>query len=451
MYKKKLITLFLQLVVVSLFAQKNEIISNDDFRFLESLTRDVMESSRIYPLQKLPDPFGINNTGGTLIRPGGRETYPAFWIRDYAMSLETGFVSNEEQLHMLLLTAKTQCNQTWITKQGTGMVPLGAVADHILVESSRPIYYPGTYDYDLQGSKESQYGYFPPYCDQFYFIHMADYYIRNSGDINLLKQEIDGVKLIDRLELAFRVPPSDPENHLVFTTEQFLGVDFGFRDAILITGHLCYSSILKYRAAVQLTELFTQLNNPGKAKVYSAIAASIKVAIPARFMNEDGMLRASTGKSKQPDVWSTALAIYEDILEEDVREKACSHLLNAYLEDKLAYRGNIRHIIHGEDFNTETAWEKAIVPINSYQNGAYWGTPTGWVVYAISLVDKTAAGKLVKEYISDLRENDYRKGDGYHAPLECLSPPSYTRGPVYLTTVSCPLIVFYKMNNPHSK
>ena len=139
------------------------------------MTRDVMESARIYPLQKLPDPFGINNTGGTLIRPGGRDTYPAFWIRDYAMSLETGFVSLEEQRHMVLLTATTQCDQTWITKEGTGMIPVGAIADHILVENSLPIYYPGTYDYELQGSKEYQYGYFPPYCDQFYFIHMVHY------------------------------------------------------------------------------------------------------------------------------------------------------------------------------------------------------------------------------------------------------------------------------------
>jgi len=451
MSKKTIVTLLLQLMIVSLFAQKNGVIPKDDLRFLELLTRDVMESSRIYPLQKLPDPFGTNNTGGTLIRPGGRETYPAFWIRDYAMSLETGFVSNEEQLHMLLLTAKTQCNQTWITKQGNGIVPLGAIADHILVESSRPIYFPGTYNYDLQGSNESQYGYFPPYGDQFFFIHMVDYYVRNSGDINLLNQTIDGIKLIDRIELAFRVPPSDPENHLVYTTEQFLGVDFGFRDAIQITGHLCYSSILKYRAALQLSELFTKLNNPARAKVYKAIATTIKEAIPVTFMNEHGMLRASTGKSKQPDVWSTTLAIYEGILEEDNREKACSHLLNAYLNDQLTYRGNIRHIIHDEDFNSETAWETAKVPINTYQNGAYWGTPTGWVVYAISLVDKNAAAKLFKEYITDLRENDYRKGEEFHAPYECLSPPSYTRGPVYLTTVSCPLIVFNKMNDCNLK
>ena len=439
------------LLINPAFTQNRCIIDAQDFLFLEQLSRDVLESSRIYPKQKLPDPFGTNNTGGVLIRPGGRNTYPAFWIRDYAMSLETGFVSKEEQLHMLLLTATTQCNQTWITKMGTGIVPLGSVPDHILVENSLPIYYPGTYDYDLQGSKDSQYGYFPPYGDQFFFIHMADHYVQSSGEANILNKDIQGVKLIDRLELAFRVPPSDPQNHLVYTTEQFLGVDFGFRDAIQITGHLCFPSILKYRAAMQLSEIFTKLNNLQKAKEYKAIAVSIKQAIHEIFINEDGMLKASTGKSNQPDVWSTAYAIFLNILDNEAREKACSHLHKAYLEDKLAYRGNIRHVIHGEDFNNETAWEIAKVPINIYQNGAYWGTPTGWVAYAISLVNLEAAQQMVKEYIDELKENDYRKGDDFHGPYECFFPPSYFRGPVYLTTVSCPFIVFNKMKESDSK
>ncbi|KAF5028064.1 hypothetical protein DSECCO2_662940 [anaerobic digester metagenome] len=434
--------LFILFIINPLFSQKQKIISDEDLHFLESMTRDVMESARIYPLQKLPDPFGINNTGGTLIRPGGRDTYPAFWIRDYAMSLETGFVSLEEQRHMVLLTATTQCDQTWITKEGTGMIPVGAIADHILVENSLPIYYPGTYDYELQGSKEYQYGYFPPYCDQFYFIHMVHYYVQHGGDPQILCLEINGEKLIERLDLSFRVPPSDPANHLVYTTEHFLGVDFGFRDAIQITGHLCFPSILKYRAAVQLSELYIHMKDTSRAKYYSSIASAIKQSISEVFTDRNGMLMASTGQGNQPDVWSTALAIFHNILEKSAQKKACAHLLQAYRNQKLAYRGNIRHIIHGEDFSKDSAWEIAKVQVNTYQNGAYWGTPTGWVAYAISLIDPPSAAKLTKEYIDDLRENDFRKGEGFEGPFECIFPPSYARGPLYLTTVSCPYIVF---------
>src|SRR5690606_13802447 len=165
-------------MIVSLFFSFStfgqSLVSKEDFRFLEGITHAVLDSSRILPGQNLVVPFGGNNTGGTLIRPGGRETYPASWIRHYAMSLETGWVSPDEQRHMLHLTASTQCDQTWITKGGS-LVPLGAIADHIRVDDSLPIYFPGTYDYEGQGTKE--YGLAPPYDDQFYFIHMAYYYV----------------------------------------------------------------------------------------------------------------------------------------------------------------------------------------------------------------------------------------------------------------------------------
>lgn len=421
-----------------MFAQhKSGIITNEDFLFLEGITKAVLDTSRIHPGQALPAPYGRNNTGGILIRPGGRDTYPSFWIRDYAMSLETGFVSRAEQKHMLLLTASTQCDQTWITRGGS-MVPFGAIADHIRVDNLKPIFFPGTYDYEGQGTKE--FGTFPAYCDQFYFIYMAGYYFKETSDLSLLLKEINGMRLIDRLEIAFKTLPARRDNEIVYTSDAFRGVDFGFRDAIAITGDLSYASILKYRAANQLSAMFSRLKNKTKAAHYKAIAVKIKAAMP-RFLDKNGMLTASNGRSGQPDVWATAFAIYLNILEGEDALKAARHLEAAYKNGTLAYKGSIRHIIKDEDFSQNTAWETAIVGKNQYQNGAYWGTPTGWVSYAIAKVDKQSAAKLIKEYIHELRENDFRKGSNFNAPYECFYPGGYTRGPVYLTTVACPYIV----------
>jgi hypothetical protein len=422
------------------FAQ--QIIDKSDLQFLEGITRAVLDSSRIYPGQALVAPMGNNNTRGTLIRPGGRDTYPSFWIRDYAMSLETGFVTQAEQKHMLLLTAATQCDQTWITKAGT-MVPYGAIADHIRVDDSKPIYYPGTYSYEEQGAKE--FGMTPAYCDQYYFIHMADYYIKSTGDIGLLSKDINGTRLIDRLEIAFKVPPSRLDNGIVHTNDTFRGVDFGFRDAIAITGDLCFTSILKYVAAEQLAGIFTRLKQPEKAVTYHQMAQQLKAAIPGTFLDENGMLKASTGRSSQPDVWGTAMAVYLNLLEGAQQEKACRYLVKAYQQGNLAYRGSVRHILKGADFSEQTAWETAIVPKDQYQNGAYWGTATGWVSYAMAKVDPGAAKQLIKEYITELRTDDFRKGSNFSGPYECFHPSGYTRGPVYLTTVSCPFIVLRSM------
>lgn len=78
----------------------------------------------------------------------------------------------------------------------------------------------------------------PPYCDQFLFIHMAYYYVRSASDLQFLSFEINGIKLTERLEMAFNVPPTRQNGVIVHTTDDFRGVDFGFRDAVYITGDL---------------------------------------------------------------------------------------------------------------------------------------------------------------------------------------------------------------------
>ena len=89
-----------------LYGQANnkvDVLSKDQLEFLEQLTVAVLEESSIHPGQFISEVFGANNSGGLLIRPGGRNAYPSFWIRDYAMALETDLVSLEAQKHMLLL------------------------------------------------------------------------------------------------------------------------------------------------------------------------------------------------------------------------------------------------------------------------------------------------------------------------------------------------------------
>ena len=98
-------------------ANGEALLNADDTAFLEGLTAAVMDASRVAPGAKVGN-IGPNVTGGTLIRPGGRTCYPAFWIRDYAMSLGSGLVTQEEQRHMLLLTARHQQDEEWRLPSG---------------------------------------------------------------------------------------------------------------------------------------------------------------------------------------------------------------------------------------------------------------------------------------------------------------------------------------------
>ena len=420
--------------------QQKSILGTNDLVFLEQMVKDVMEASRIYPGQKISKDFGPNQTEGVLIRPGGRTSYPAFWIRDYAMSIETGYVSEKEQKHMLELTASTQSDSLIRTKWGTS-IPKGSIADHIRIDDGKPIYFPGTYSFENQGEKK--WGMQPPFCDQFFFIQMAYFYVKSFSKTPTLSKEINGVKLINRLEQAYQMPPSHPQSKLVHVDETNRGVDFGFRDAIYITGKLCYASLLKYQAAKQIAYLYGKMGNKSMSLRYQQEANLLKISIVSTFIDARGMLRASTGMSGQADVWATSLAINLGVLTGKSRLKAAQYLRDAYLRGELSQKGNIRHVIKSDDFSATSAWEKSVVPINTYQNGAYWGTPVAWVCQAIAFVDLPSAQKLAKEFIQELREGDFRKGDTFGSPWECFND-KLTQNPVYLTSVAVPLIIFKK-------
>jgi hypothetical protein len=237
------------------------------------------------------------------------------------------------------------------------------------------------------------------------------------------------------------MPPIDSITGLIEVNNENRGVDFGFRDAIYITGKLCFASLLKYQASLQLALLFQEMGDKKKALMYKNEATKIKKSIIKTFRNKDGMLFASTETSAQADVWATSLAIHFDVLRGNNRLKAAKHLLQGYISGELSQKGNIRHILKSDDFNENSSWEKSLVPKDTYQNGAYWGTPVGWVCKAIAYVDQVAAQKLASEYIQDLREGDFRKGGDFGAPWECFNGNA-KQNPVYLTSVAVPFIIF---------
>ena len=403
--------------------------------FLQGLTRDVVEAARVHPGQRVGT-SAPNGTGGTLIRPGGRECYPAFWIRDFAMSLECGLITPEEQRHALLLAAATQQAGDWHTPSGS-VVPHGAIADHINFDGT-PIFFPGTYDPAAQGGK---WGKLPALDNHFYFMEMAWQYCRQTGECSILAENVGGLALLERLELAFTVPQSRPDTQMVWCDESNRGVSFGFTDSVIHSGELLFASLLRYQAARQLAEL------TGNSR-YGDFADTIARSLPVVFLHPGGLLRASTGLSSQPDVWGSAFAVYTGAVEGVAREKICRVLADACRARTLAWRGNIRHILTADNFSAQSAWESTVGSqmINRYQNGAYWNTATGWVCFAIAQVDAPLAKQLAVEFLEELCEGDFRKGSEYGSPYECLHPKGdYRQNPVYMTSVTCPLAAFGRL------
>jgi hypothetical protein len=420
----------------------NKFLGAEDLAFLKEITRDVVEASRVGEGEKIGD-YGPNVTGGTLIRPGGRDCYPAFWIRDYAMSLDCGFISAEEQRHMLLLTARHQPDEEITLKSGSS-IPPGSIPDHITF-GDKPIFFPGTLE-DFAGQGGEKWGHIPSLDDAFFFVKMARVYVNSSGEASILKEEINGKTLLERLEDAITMPPSDPETGLVIAADELRGINFGFTDTTIHTGNLLISSLLKYRAALQLAELSTLDGSDGTAEKYRSMAKNLKAHIASTFADDSGLLKASTGKSSQPDVWGSALAVCFGALEETEAARICSTLAECLEKGTISSRGNVRHVPTDMDFSEKTSWEVSLAEKNTYQNGAYWNTPTGWVCQAVFLVNPVLARKLAADFVSELKEGDFRKGAEYGSPWECFHPNGHRQNPVYMTSVAVPLGVFMEKN-----
>ncbi len=347
------------LISILILSACHDRLSKDDMVFMRDLTAEVIDSSRILPGHNLPgrnSSFGPNNSGITLIRPGGRDCYPSFWIRDYAMSIESGFISEDEQLKMLLYTAERQADSSWVSKTGS-TIPEGSIPDHIRINDGLPVYFPGTYSYENQGAEMWR---LPPYGDQYFFIHMAWYYISLTEEKDILEIDVNGKSLFDRLELAFESVPGDQETQLLIIDPPFQTRDFGFREVITMTGKVCFGSVLKYRAAREMAELFQQSGLAEKAIVYKNIADKISDYLPKTFADERGFLLASTGLSKQADVWATAFAVYVGALEEPYLSDACKALTKAYSDGLMSNEGQIRHVLTSDDYRQNPVYMTSV-------------------------------------------------------------------------------------------
>jgi hypothetical protein len=276
---------------------------------------------------------------------------------------------------------------------------------------------------------------------------MAWNYVSSTSDPSVLSTMVNTRTLIDRLRLAFAMVPENPATGMVTISPDFQTCDFGFRDVIGMTGDICFGSLLKYQAAVELSELLAMTGEEEGAKFYRQAAEKIRRGIMPVFGLQGGMLRATTGVSSQPDVWATAYAVYLGILEDGAISEASGALAKGYREGVLAMEGQIRHVMTSDDFSESTMWEKSAAAVNSYQNGAYWATPTGWVCFAIAQTDPASAIRLASEYVENLRKTDFRLGlPDVAGPYECVFPPTgATQNAVYMTSVTCPLVAFRKM------
>ncbi|HBQ63589.1 MAG TPA: hypothetical protein DD727_01400 [Clostridiales bacterium] len=371
----------------------------------------------------------------TLRVPSGDMKYHSFWVRDASMMASSGLIPPEEIRGWLRLIASAQNGMKNRILENGLQIPSWSIPDHINFDG-KPVFYPGTYESGAdQGA--GHFGYYPPHDDAYYFIELAYQYLIQSGDQTIFQEQTDGVTLLERLEKACISCNIDPDSQLCCSKMPNYTVDWGFCDQIVKSGYLLFPSLLRRQAALQFAYIFTQLGDVVRTSYYLELAGKIKSGILQNLTEGNGWFLSSTEICRQKDVWGTAFAVWTGLLEGDLLQRSLQVLAEAFKAGRAVAHGYVRQILEGEEAAAgKTAWEKTECPFNTYQNGGYWTTPSGWYIYALYQHDP----ELARLMIQQLKDHScVHAADG--APYEWMSRDgSVVSGRMYGASATLPFV-----------
>lgn len=224
---------------------------------------------------------------------------------------------------------------------------------------------------------------------------------------------------------------------------------FIFCDSIYMSGHLLFASLLRCRAARHLAELERSIGEEKRAAVLDAESQRIPRSLVSTFGDKNrigGWLMAATEVGRQPDVWGTIYALFLDLLPHDAARAARETIVSALEGGTICYEGALRHVPTNHNASSSSAWERTSTPNNTYQNGAFWHTPTGWLIAILAKTHPDWARRIFEDMVAHFRREDFRQGPTFNAPWECIGPAATAySNPVFLASATLPYEVLRQL------
>jgi hypothetical protein len=376
-------------------------------------------SAQEHEIHSLPEALSwLEYRAGQQIRECRREmndktaTYPpqvglgynAFWLRDYAYILEGGI----EYIPAVDLRGAVR---VFLEAQRED----GACVDCVKYDGT-PIYMPG---YGSMGKN--------PVADGSQFMVSVVYLTwKHLKDNSLLSE-----KTMERLIKAMKAVPRNSETGLVHIKpgDYWDRCPYGFHDTVRKQGDVFFESLLYVEAAKRLAEMLRQAGQDENAKHFENETNSISKQINDVFWDETlSLYRAATIKCREGDIWGNAFAVWLNVAPSDRADKIAHYFKEHY--DGLVFEGQIRML------PPNVYWEQGCGQ-NSYQNGAYWGTATGWFAWTLRRADLKKAEQTIIDLV-----NGYRR-------TNC---PEWVFGqkiqlPKYMSSVTLPIVQVRPMVN----
>lgn len=335
-------------------------IDKDKVKWMKKHTQKQLEGCR------------VEGAGGTMIHtPDGVGNYKALWTRDsYYMVEYAGDLMDPKEI------------KASIYYLVNGQREDGCMPDRVNA-AGKAIYSPGG-----PGKPMADHA-----VDNGPFMAMMVCSYVNQFDDKALFIEVED-KLLKGLE-QIRVK----ENGLVYNDPRNPECVYGFTDIVKKTGYLLFSSLLYYKANLEMYKLCKKYD-VGNANKYRRRYEYVKQSIYKLWDEESGMFWAADKNCKQIDIWGSAYAVDVGITTEEQTQRIAQYLVDHY--DETVMRGQIRHLT-----TTEGTWEQLFHDCKpgTYQNGAYWATPLSWLLPLYDRIEPGLSKKTLDAVIDDFQAN----------------------------------------------
>lgn len=309
--------------------------------------------------------------GTVLFTPDGVGNYDALWTRDFGYMVEyCGDLMNPADiLGCIEYTIRRQRDDGWMPDRSEA----GGDAVYAAGAKGAPV-----------GRANLDNTLFLVFAVYFYFQHISD---KDAAE--------HFVRWMEPLDRGLACIPVG-EDGLVWNDPKDPHSPYGFTDTVCKTGRLFKESVLYWRACLMMKELHGQFGSASTAQDYHQRAEKIEKSLPELFDWKSGTFPAADGFCRQSDVWGMLYALAVDFpLPEDIRAAVEKWLLKN--RARYLYKGQVCQL------PDEEPWEKLLieVPAGEYQNGAYWGTASGWALKFFRRVDPAFAEQMLDELLQD--------------------------------------------------
>lgn len=252
-------------------------------------------------------------------------------------------------------------------------------------------------------------------------------YARRGGDRGFLAE------VLPALVRALGCVPTEAETGLVWIDPATPHTAYGFTDTIAITGRHLFCSLLKLEAWEIVARLASDLGRATEAAAAMGEAQRVRANLHLLWSDEHRLFFAGSRDCRQADVWGSAYACVINAVDADRRREIAQTLLEQ--RDRFLRRGQVRHLLQPEK------WERRIVVADwsgpgCFQNGAYWGTATGWVAETFEMIAPGSGIALLRELVADFQANGI---------WECVGPDGYTRVANNLSSACLPYAAWKRL------